>query len=268
MRRGLSRTASRAPGEVDGRHLRATGQLSAEAEASEWACRSRTGQLPAEAEAIEWAFCSRTGTIIREAEASEWRAVRAPGQLPAKPKRVNGRAIRAAGQLPAGSRSEFVSRSLAHCARSSPVAGHQLFGPYRLADDPARGKAEHVRLEVEDRRAVDRIEARTLRARPSTPAISHVVRPRRLGRFFPACAKMPILGQSVRPRGWAGAGLDLGDRDAVKVKEHLDVAEGVEAASASGANCAGRVRSAIRRRPNHRPRSRCARHARNRWVRG
>ena len=36
-----------------------------------------------------------------------------------------------------------------------------------------------------------------MRAKPSTLRISHVVSPRRLGRFFPRCAKMPIFGQSV-----------------------------------------------------------------------
>ncbi len=66
---------------------------------------------------------------------------------------------------------------------------------------------------------------RTLRMSPSVASSRQAVTPSRLGRALPRWAKIPTLGQSVRPRGWRAPVSILVLRHAVEAVDHLDMGE-------------------------------------------
>ena len=86
------------------------------------------------------------------------------------------------------------------CAHRAPpleVAGHQLVDPRRAgAPRPAAPSSRDVGLEVDDRRAVDGVEAHDLdAARGDRRASRRCVSPSRFGRSFARWAKIPTRGQ-------------------------------------------------------------------------
>ena len=84
---------------------------------------------------------------------------------------------------------------------SAKVASHQFRGPRRLAHFAARCETLEIRFYIQNRRAVYRVELVNTNVQTGTDSILQMVMPMRLGRSFERCAKIPILGQSARPRG-------------------------------------------------------------------
>ena len=84
-----------------------------------------------------------------------------------------------------------------------PQFPDKRFFPLQPSDAGFTGTVDtrNMGFDVEHRRAVDRVEASTSIASPSTAFSLHVVTPMRFGRFLPRWAKMPTCGHRELPRG-------------------------------------------------------------------
>ena len=106
-----------------------------------------------------------------------------------------------------GGRAPSSSSSTACATRvttGAPSKYPAMSSSIQRAGEPRRAapNSADVRLEVEHRRAVDRVEPLDSRCARPTASTRHVVRPRRFGRSFARWARIPTL----RPRSGCPAG--------------------------------------------------------------
>jgi hypothetical protein len=134
--------------------------------------------------------------------------------------------------------------------RPLPVAPHQLRRPGRFADLAARGEAAHVGLDVEDGRAVDRVEAADLQLPRAGGEQAAGRDPDPVDPRLAPLREDAERRQVVTPTRPARAGGDRRRIDPVEEEDDLDVGELAEAGGRLRPDRRGPSRSAS---PRNRP---------------